>query len=190
MPCKPCREKRIQEWIRRGKSKEWAEKHYDLVIAPKMEVFKRSLPIRIMQFLNRTNFKATLCWTFWLHEWVHIGKGHNPDYTQPCNPCTRIGDCAPLSECGIAADCREYFTCQRSCPAPLPNSTCTPNTCNCAQNGCSCVHEQCTNVPAPTCGAPAGQCDCNCNPGYVWDGVQCVLSAEARWDGFYFLDPG
>jgi len=145
------------------------EKAGEGIILLRRQSLVTSVHLKIRRFLTKwtfqLNLKATLRWRRW------IGKGMNPDYTQPCNACP-AGNCATGESCLTAESCR---TCpQPSCPSPLPHSHLITNTCACAMySGCLCSSKACKGTPG-TCSYSSGTCSYNCDIGFKWDGVQCV----------------
>jgi len=151
------------------------------------EISKRLLGVNLKALLFRTNWKATLFWRRW------IGKGHNPDYTQNC---VSSGTCSCRTAgffCLNDDQCRIAGTCACACPAPLPNSSLVNNLCTVTRtHTCTCdvTYNLCDPPGTCTCGCtpPAG-CQYNCDPGYAWNGVACVLAPARRMlgDSFYWI---
>lgn len=133
------------------------------------------------RMINKTNWKATWYWSLEKRHYLWIGKGFNPDYTQVCNACTLGGDtsCNMEYDCSVVTTCRLH-TCTvptPACPTALPNSTYISNTCVCTKSGCRCAG---TCSGAATC-AKTGACNYNCDPGYTWNGVACVVAAKGSF---------
>jgi len=189
LTCKSCeqfREERIAIYMRKfNLSREEAESRFKKIKSLIDKAIEKRKPskVRFQEFRRwvfQTNWQATFLWSFLKHKIVWIGKGFNPDYTQPCNACIVGGNCAAGDECAVPANCRVSNTCTPNCPAPLPNSTCTPNTCACSKGGCSCVGTPKLCAGVASCAAPVGQCNCNCNTGFHWETNQCVPNPEAK----------
>lgn len=104
-----------------------------------------------------TQWRATFWQSFKHRRLIWIGGGFNPDYTQACSACTKSGNCNVLGECGTAAQCYAYTTCNPICPDALANSTIVSNTCACVVGGCGCVKGACTGTIG-TCATPTGIC--------------------------------
>lgn len=187
MTCQSCKEKKIKQWTDRGKSEEWAEQHYKTVIEPHLpKPKKRQYYIKylIFFFFLRIDFVATFLWTLRRKHLTLIGRGHNPDYTIPCNSCP-TGDCSVgMEDCSDPWDCRHCPSTTCSSP-PIPHSTCT-NICICSPTqGCDCreilhIPTCVTKVGEPIICALSGVCNCNCDAGYYYDPItkQCLLLAR------------
>jgi len=153
-------------------------------------MFYRRKPAMLKSELRKwvfvTNWKATLFWSVKSLGLRWIGRGYNPAYTLACaigtcakdvTGCAKLGDpCTTSPEC-IITGCAVSGAC--GCPAAYPNST-QVSACSvaCTSGGscgtCNLVGETCR---APTCSAScAGTCGYDCNSGYTWNGVACVLA--------------
>jgi len=107
------------------------------------------------------------------------------DYYLDCiDNCTSIACRDAGLRCFADGDCGPYFSGScggtTSCPAPLPNSHLVYSTCSCepvtdssACRDCRKTHiiGRCrSSVPCKATGTCAYECD----PGYVWNGSECV----------------
>ncbi|MEM3356761.1 MAG: hypothetical protein QW166_02925 [Candidatus Bathyarchaeia archaeon] len=99
------------------------------------------------------------------------------DYTQPCQPNTnQTMNCPDAGmPCFANSDCAEGTPGTCSCPAPKPNSSLVGNNCSAV------IVTSCQNCPPATrkCASTGvwicqNYCYYACNPGYVWNGTDCV----------------
>lgn len=113
-----------------------------------------------------------------------------PDYTQPCSSigshlCRFNEACIVDPDCDVLPD-----TCSFACSPPLANSHLTGNTCVVGYTPCVCIKSVCTQEGGSEWCTISGDCEYDCDPGFVWNGVACVPVAPAAqpiMDGFYFL---
>lgn len=104
-----------------------------------------------------------------------ILKGYNPNYTQPCT----IGGVGVCYFDGEACDVLSN-NCTCSCPAALPNSHKVSDCSGVPTVKCTFHHPYgCT----PSCTCPSGTCGYDCDTGYVWNGVSCVVPSAGLGDG-------
>jgi hypothetical protein len=140
-------------------------------------------------FLWKWTFICNWPATLFNHRW--IGRGYNPDYTQNCTGTCVTTDCPNYAgDCGTENDCRvldppcSMGSC--GCPAPLANSSQVSNGCTCQAVGykctaCSMITNLCT-VRTYTCPC-SGTCGYDCDPGFSWNGSQCVPSGRKTMIG-------
>jgi len=141
-----------------------------------------------LEHLRRTNWKATIFWTFKMRVWTWIGKGWNPDYTQSCTvggTCT----CKSGTDCSTSDPGCVTQTCSCSCPSALANSTYVSDSCDPLYAGnclCTGTPKKCASLRTCTCNCGGGACSYNCDAGYTWNGVACVSAEKPQ---VYILKP-
>jgi hypothetical protein len=191
--CKSCVEKYKQKYMQRGFNEETARRmalkllkrvrrrqRYEI-----LKSIKHRFIVQLYRWTFLTQWRATFLMSFKFKRVMWVGRGYNPDYTQACTgTCTTTG-CPNYAEyCDESADCRILDpTCSMGscgCPAPLANSSQVSNSCTCQAVGykcttCSPTLYSCSTITF-TCPC-AGTCGYDCNPGYSWNGSQCVASA-------------
>jgi hypothetical protein len=183
-------EKAMERVERRARAKSKCSKCKGKRFMLKRNLFGLYLPL-----LLRLNVKSTIFWTLKKQRITWILKGYNPDYTQSCTIGTCSCDCTVGFSCTIIAQCPE-FSGSCGCPTPLPNSSqVSPCTIPCDQrtlfsNACTCRGSPrvCGGTCTSTCAG--GSCGYNCDPGYTWNGVQCVSAAAKKqlMDGYVFIE--
>lgn len=104
----------------------------------------------------------------------------DPDYTQPCG-CDCI--CKDIS-CTASAQCNTGAGTEKTCTCPRPSvahSHYVGNDCVVStwSKTCKCdlVNEVCYGDCTCTC---TGNCYYDCDPGYVWNGSECVPAPTAK----------
>jgi hypothetical protein len=168
MPCKPCREKRIQLYLSRGMNRQDAERRADKImplIEKRLEKRLQRQPrfkVWLRRIVFHTNWRASFFWSFKFKKLFWVGL-HGSDYTQAC---TQVSN----GSCTVSGTTCKTTQGSCGCPSPLANSSLvtscgcsTPTLCTYHSGACT-LTKECPNY---TCGY-------NCNSGYHWNGSACV----------------
>ena len=164
-----------EAWERAKKGMKWTEARRR---KERIRHFYKHVDNFLWKWTFLWNWKASFLWSVKLKRFLWIGKAFNPDYTLACTgTCTAVACPNYGLGCADYRDCRIYATCPIgtcSCQAALPNSVQVSNSCNCGVAGWKCLSCSVTCQIASFSCACVGTCGYNCDPGFHYDGAQCV----------------
>lgn len=109
-----------------------------------------------------------------------------PDYNKNCIAsglitCQNI-NCIGSVDCGGICNTVESTPCSCSCPAPLANSHYISDNCTPAHQNCFCglLAGACRcRITTSLCNCSGGQCQYECDAGYIWNGSACVIPSKS-----------